>query len=142
MKYLKSFEGSEEGSYLGVTPEDIEYLFTDISDSGWKVDIRFLKKLYQLKKSIYYNEDSPLGLIHYIGVSISKPTPVEDRYSRSPWNEVQELNSFIQSDEYKEIIDVVSLRLGELGLYIKSQEKQNKQLNILIYRKIDKNYIE
>lgn len=141
MKYLKRFENIDD-SHLGVTIEDIEYLFTDISDSGWQVDVKFLKKLYQLKKSIYYSGDNPLGLIHYIMVSISKSTPTESRFLRSNWDEVQELNRFIESNEFKEIIDVVSLRLDELGLYIKSKEKINKQLNILIYRKIDKNYIE
>jgi hypothetical protein len=43
MKYLKTFENSEEIEF-GVTPEDIEYLFTDISDNGWIVNVRFMKK--------------------------------------------------------------------------------------------------
>ena len=55
MKYLKTFENSEELEF-GVTPEDIGYLFTDISDNGWKVDVSFLKKLFYFKgtdKSIF-----------------------------------------------------------------------------------------
>ena len=81
-------------------------------------------------------------LIPYIEVSISKPTPVSDRFSRSPWNESQELQSFVESDEFKEIIEVASLRLDELELYIQKQSYVNNTYNILIYRKTDQNYIK
>jgi len=139
MKYLKTFENSEELEF-GVTPEDIEYLFTDISDNGWKVNVRFLRKLFDFKHT-----DKPIlkfGLIPYIQVSISKPTPVSDRFSRSRWNESQELQSFVESDEFKEIIEVASLRLDELELYIQKQSYVNNAFNILIYRKTDQNYIK
>jgi hypothetical protein len=140
MKYLKTFENSEEIEF-GVTPEDIEYLFTDISDNGWKVDVRFLRKLFD-----YKHTDKPIfkkfALIPYIEVSISKPTPVEQRFNRSQWNEAQELKSFVESDEFKEIIEVASLRLGEFGLYIQKQSYVNNAFNILIYRKTDQNYIK
>jgi hypothetical protein len=139
MKYLKTFENSEEIEF-GVTPEDIEYLFTDISDNGWKVDVRFLRKLFDFK-----NTDKPIlkfGLIPYIQVSISKPTSVEQRFNRSQWNEIQELNAFTNSDEFKEIIEVASLRLDEFELYIQKQSYVNNEFNILIYRKTDQNYIK
>jgi hypothetical protein len=140
MKYLKTFENSEEEIEFGVTPEDIEYLFTDISDNGWMVDVRFLRKLFD-----YKHTDKPIlkfALIPYMVVSISKPTSVEQRFSRSPWNEAQELQSFVESDEFKEIIEVASLRLDELGLYIEKQSYVNNTFNILIYRKTDQNYIK
>ena len=139
MKYLKKFENSEEIEF-GVTPEDIEYLFTDISDNGWMVDVRFLRKLFD-----YKHTDKPIlkfGLIPYIQVSISKPTPFEQRFNRSQWNEIQELKSFTESDEFKEIIEVASLRLGELELYIQKLSYVNNAFNILIYRKTDQNYIK
>jgi hypothetical protein len=139
MKYLKKFENSEELEF-GVTPEDIEYLFTDISDNGWRVDVRFLRKLFDFKQT-----DKPIlkfELIPYIEVSISKPTPFEQRFNRSPWNEAQELKSFIESDEYKEIIEVASLRLDEFELYIQKQSYVNNRFNILIYRESDKNYLK
>jgi hypothetical protein len=82
------------------------------------------------------------ALIPYIQVSISKPTPVEQRFNRSSWNEVQELNNFTKSEEFKEIIEVASLRLDELDLYIQKQLYENKAFNILIYRKTDQNYIK
>lgn len=140
MKYLKTFESNEEELEFGVTPDDIRYLFTDISDNGWRLDVRFLRKLFDFKQT-----DTPIlkfGLIPYIQVSISKPTPHTDRFSRSPWNESQELQSFIESDEFKEIIEVASLRLDELELYINKQSYVNNAYNILIYRKTDQNYIK
>jgi hypothetical protein len=140
MKYLKTFESSEELEF-GVTPEDIEYLFTDISDNGWKVNIRFLRKLFDFK----LKNSHPIlkfGLIPYIEVSISKPTSHADRFSRSPWNESQELQSLVESDDFKEIIEVASLRLDELELYIEKQSYVNNTFNILIYRKTDQNYIK
>ena len=139
MKYLKTFESSEELEF-GVTPEDIEYLFTDISDNGWKVDVKFLRKLFDFKHT-----DKPIlkfGLVPYIEVSISKPTPVEQRFNRSPWIESQELKSFTESDEFQEIIEVASLRLDELELYIQKLSYVNNTFNILIYRKTDQNYIK
>jgi hypothetical protein len=140
MKYLKTFESNEEELEFGVTPDDIRYLFTDISDNGWRLDVRFLRKLFDFKQT-----DTPIlkfGLIPYIQVSISKPTPHTDRFSRSPWNEAQELQSFVESDEFKEIIEVASLRLDELELYINKQSYVNNAYNILIYRKTDQNYIK
>jgi hypothetical protein len=139
MKYLKTFESSEELEF-GVTPEDIEYLFTDISDNGWKVDVKFLRKLFDFKHT-----DKPIlkfGLVPYIEVSISKPTPFEQRFNRSQWNEIQELKSFTVSDEFQEIIEVASLRLDELELYIQKLSYVNNTFNILIYRKTDQNYIK
>ena len=140
MKYLKTFESNEEELEFGVTPDDIRYLFTDISDNGWRVDVRFLRKLFDFKQT-----DMPIlkfGLIPYIQVSISKPTPHTDRFSRSPWNEAQELQSFVESNEFKEIIEVASLRLDESELYIQKQSYVNTAFNILIYRKTDQNYIK
>ena len=141
MKYLKKFESNEEEIEFGVTPEDIEYLFTDISDNGWIVDVRFMRKLYDFSTGTR----KPLlkfALLPYIQVSISKPTPVEQRFNRSQWNEIQELKSFTESEEFKEIIEVASLRLDELDLYIQKQSYENNAFNILIYRKTDQNYIK
>ena len=140
MKYLKTFENSEELEF-GVIPEDIKYLFTDISDNGWLVNVRFLRKLFDFKRT----NSHPIlkfGLIPYIEVSISKPIPISDRFSRSRYNESQELKSFVESDEFKEIIEVASLRLDELELFIEKQSYVNNAFNILIYRKTDQNYIK
>ncbi len=136
MKYLKTFENSEEIDF-GVTPEDIEYLFTDISDNGWVVNVRFMKKLYDLSTGTRQHL-LKFDLIPYIQISISKNW---DRYV-SPWLATQHLNELLNSEEYKEIIEVTSLRLDDLGYYIQKQYIERKHLNILIYRKTDQNYIK
>lgn len=149
MKYLKKFESNEEELEFGVTPDDIKYLFTDISDNGWRVGVSFLRKLFDFKQTDMSTGNNKLlqnflkfSLIPYIQVSISKPTPHTDRFSRSPWNEAQELQSFVESNEFKEIIEVASLRLDESELYIQKQSYVNNTFNILIYRKTDQNYIK
>jgi len=108
MKYLKKFESNDDELQFGVTPDDIRYLFTDISDNGWKVDVRFLKKFFDFRTFDDSDDEENLkfGLIPYIQVSISKPTAFEDRFKRSKFKEVQELNAFVNSDEFKEIIEV------------------------------------
>jgi hypothetical protein len=136
MKYLKTFENSEEIEF-GVTPEDIEYLFTDISDNGWIVNVRFMKKLYDFSTGTRQHL-LKFNLIPYIQISISKNW---DRYV-SPWLATQHLNELLNSEEYKEIIEVTSLRLDDLGYYIQKQYIERKHLNILIYRKTDQNYIK
>ncbi len=136
MKYLKTFENSEEIEF-GVTPEDIEYLFTDISDNGWIVNVRFMKKLYDFSTGTRQHL-LKFDLIPYIQISISKNW---DRYV-SPWLATQHLNELLNSEEYKEIIEVASLRLDDLGYYIQKQYIERKHLNILIYRKTDQNYIK
>jgi hypothetical protein len=47
----------------------------------------------------------------------------------------------VESNEFKEIIEVASLRLDELELYIQKQSYVNNTFNILIYRKTDQNLI-
>jgi hypothetical protein len=136
MKYLKTFENSEEIEF-GVTPEDIEYLFTDVSDNGWIVNVRLMKKLYDFSTGTRQHL-LKFNLIPYIQISISKNW---DRYV-SPWLATQHLNELLNSEEYKEIIEVASLRLDDLGYYIQKQYIERKHLNILIYRKTDQNYIK
>jgi hypothetical protein len=79
------------------------------------------------------------NLIPYIQISISKNW---DRFEVSPWLATKYLNELLNSEEYKEIIEVASLRLEDLGYYIQKEHIENKHLNILIYRKTDQNYIK
>jgi hypothetical protein len=145
MKYLNKFESNDihieslkmNQSEFGITPDEIKYLFTDISDNGWTVNAQSLKKLKELVYDESKNSILNFYLIPYIQVSINKTTPFEQRFNRSEWKETQELKSFTESDEFKEIIEVISLRLNDLGYYINKQVIENKQLNILIYRKTD-----
>lgn len=149
MKYLKTFESNDihieslkmNQSEFGITPDEIKYLFTDISDNGWTVNAQSLKKLKELVYDESKNSILNFYLIPYIQVSINKTTPFEQRFNRSEWKETQELKSFTESDEFKEIIEVISLRLDESELYIQKLSYVNNTFNILIYRKTDQNLI-
>ncbi len=141
MKYLKYFESSED--YIrdyGLTPDDVKFLFTDLIDLGWIVNVRFYKKLYKLDIHEPIKQgDINLGLVPYIDINITKDWP---RYDVSIWQATKILNDLINSEEYLEIIDVASHRLADENLFIQKQHIENKQIHILIYRKTDKNYIK
>ncbi len=141
MKYLKYFESSED--YIrdyGLTPDDVKFLFTDLIDLGWIVNVRFYKKLYKLDIHEPIKQgDINLGLVPYIDINITKDWP---RYNVSIWQATKILNDLINSEEYLEIIDVASHRLADENLFIQKQHIENKQIHILIYRKTDKNYIK
>ncbi len=141
MKYLKYFESSED--YIrdyGLTPDDVKFLFTDLIDLGWIVNVRFYKKLYKLDIHEPIKQgDINLGLVPYIDINITKDWP---RYDVSIWQATKILNDLINSEEYLEIIDVASHRLADENLFIQKQNIENKQIHILIYRKTDKNYIK
>jgi hypothetical protein len=144
MKYLKYFESEEhKEDYIrdyGVTPDDILYLFTDLVDMGWGVKTRFYKKLYKFDiHEPIEDGDIKLGLVPYIEVTITKDWP---RFDVSIWQASQYLNQLINSPEYLEMIEVVSLRLSDENLFIQKQYIENKQIHILIYKKTDKNYVK
>ena len=141
MKYLKYFESQEDYQRdYGLTPDDVKFLFTDLIDLGWIVNVRFYKKLYKLDIHEPIKQgDINLGLVPYIDINITKDWP---RYDVSIWQATKILNDLINSEEYLEIIDVASHRLADENLFIQKQHIENKQIHILIYRKTDKNYIK
>ena len=144
MKNLKYFESLDSGvDYLkdyGITPDDIIYFFTDLIDNGWEVKTRFYKKLYKYEIDEPIKDgDIKLGLVPYISIMVTKNWP---RFEVSLYQATKYLNELINSEEYLEIIDVASNRLADIGLFIQRQYIENKQLNILIYRKTDENYVK
>ncbi len=143
MKNLKYFESSEEEDYLrdyGTTPDELIYFFTDLVDDGWLVRTRFYKKLYKFEVDEPMKDgDIKLGLVPYIGIIITKNWP---RFEVSIYNANKELTDLMNSKNYLEMIEVASNRLRDLGLFIQRQYIENKQLNILIYRKTDENYVK
>jgi hypothetical protein len=141
MKYLRYFESQEDYQRdYGLTPDDVKFLFTDLIDLGWIVNVRFYKKLYKLDIHEPIKQgDIKLGLVPYIDINITKDWP---RYDVSIWQATKILNNLINSEEYLEIIDVASHRLADENLFIQKQHIENKQIHILIYRKTDKNYIK
>jgi hypothetical protein len=143
MKHIKYFESVDSDSYLrdyGLTPEDISYFLTDLSDDGWIVRSRFNKKLHQFEIDEPIKPgDIKLGLIPSIEIIITKNWP---RFEFSKYMANKLFNELINSENYLEIMDVFSNRLSEVGLYIQKQYISGFELHILIYRKTDKNYIK
>lgn len=143
MKHIKYFESVDSDSYLrdyGLTPEDISYFLTDLSDDGWIVRSRFNKKLHQFEIDEPIKPgDIKLGLIPSIEIIITKNWP---RFEVSKYMANKLFNELINSENYLEIMDVFSNRLSEVGLYIQKQYISGFELHILIYRKTDKNYIK
>lgn len=138
MKHLRLFE-SDEDEYLneyGITPSELLLFFIDISDEGWQVRCRFKKKLKQFETT----KDNLiiLSTLPYIEVTIGRNTA---SFNRPLYIESSELYNFCKSDFYKEVIDVVKSRLQEIGLFISKEYMEGKQLSILIYREIDKMYV-
>lgn len=144
MKHLRFFESlSSENDYIreyGLTPDDVKFFFTDLTDLGFLVNVRFYKKLFKLDINEPMKDgDIKLGLIPYIDVTITKNWP---RFDVSIWQATQILSDLINSEDYLEIIDVASHRLSDENLFIKKQHIENKQIHILIYRETDKNYVK
>ncbi len=109
-------------------------------DDGWLVRTRFYKKLYKFEVDEPMKDgDIKLGLVPYIGIIITKNWP---RFEVSIYNANKELTDLMNSKNYLEMIEVASNRLKDLGLFIQRQYIENKQLNILIYRKTDENYVK
>ena len=144
MKHLRYFESlSDDEGYVyeyGLTPDDVRFLFTDLIDLGYLVNVRFYKKLFKLDiHEPMKDGDIKLGLVPYIDVIITKNW---SRFDVSIWQATQILNDLVNSEDYLEIIDVASHRLSDENLFIQKQHIENKQIHILIYRKTDKNYVK
>lgn len=144
MKHLKKLFESSEKEYIkhyGITPDELIYFFTDISDEGWEVTVRFMKKMYNSTQTQPMNDsDVKFGLIPYIQTEISKK---EIANYRTETNIAEkDLNGLLNSELLLETIDVVSKRLSDIGLFIKKYSIENRVLVILIYRKSDENYIK
>jgi len=135
MKHLKRlFENSDEEylKHYGITPDDLRDFFIDLSDDGWDIITRFMKKMYQFTDTKPMKDsDIKLGLIPYIQIEITKKSTSDT-----------ELKSLLNSEQFIEILDVVAHRLLDVGFYIKKSFIENKRLTILIYRKSDENYIK
>ena len=135
MKHLKRlFENSDEEylKHYGITPDDLRDFFVDLSDDGWDIIPRFMKKMYQFTDTQPMKDsDIKLGLIPYIQIEITKKTTSD-----------AELKSLLNSEQFIDILDVVAHRLLDVGFYIKRSFIENKRLTILIYRKSDENYIK
>lgn len=119
MKHLKLFESNE----FNFTEEDIRDIFTDFEDDGFRVFVRFGKRLHQFHDidSKITNQEIKLGFKVSIWVHLTS-TEVDVR-------------KFKRTDRYLELLNNVQFRLSHENLYIKETEISGNQINLLIYTK-------
>ena len=107
MKYLKYFESSE----IKLTEDKIKEMFLDISDMDWNV---------QVIKTSELNQDSNQGtLFTFNYVDFFKVRIFKIQTSRR-WDVEQkrEIENLLNSNIYKETIEVANDRLNDFGWYI------------------------
>lgn len=120
MKHLKIFESEE----FNFTEDDIKDIFTDFEDEGFRVFVRFGKRLHQFHELGYSkitNQEIKLGFKLSIWVNLIS-------------NEVY-VNNFTSTDKYLELMNNVQFRLSHENLYIKETDITGNKINLLIYTK-------
>jgi hypothetical protein len=108
MKYIKYFESiNSDNPDLGISLDEIEECFYEMSDSGWIIKVKFDLKLFNSKidkeKSIFIMDKIPF---------------IEILIIMKKGESCQEL---LNSDIYYESISRLEDRLKNANLYIKSQ---------------------
>lgn len=131
LKKFKLFESSDDIIQFGVTVDDLEFYFTDFIDNDYNLRIYPSSVLIDMRNK---EEDNlfKLGIINYISVEIWKKS-VRNKHN---------YRSIIETPEFKEIIDESNDRLKDHGLFIKDVIPYGYRISILIYREIDKKYLQ
>lgn len=154
MKYLKTYKlfESKVDHYDGLTKEDIEDMFIDVHDMGYRVDVSLSLMFVYLdieKDTLDNPYTKKLGQIPYIEVCISSPNINQMSDSISLMRLRRVIKDLNESDEFKSIIDEVNSRVSVMDWYIsKSDVVQNwrrsvgPSLQVHIHRKRDSRYIK
>lgn len=120
MKHLnKIFENKE----FDFDEDDIRDIFTDFEDEGYKIIVRFGKRLHQFHEIDSKVTDQEIKL----GFQLSIWVHLISSYMDS--------NIFSKSQKYLDLMNDVQFRLNSYNLYIKEIDKNRNQINILIYTK-------
>jgi len=133
LKSFKIFE-SEEDIKHGINLDELKWYFTDFIDDGFNIRTQPVSKLLDLKTIERPFGGYTLGEIKYIRVTIWK----KDQSNNSRFN----YRTFINTQEFKDIILEANDRLMEHGLFIHDIQPYGSRLSILIYREIDKKYLQ
>lgn len=122
MKHLKVFESGD----FDFTEEDIRDIFTDFEDEGFRVFVRFGKRLHQFHDidSKITDQEIKLGFKLSIWVHLTS-TEVNEKG----------LRMFMRTDRYLDLLNNVQFRLSHENLYIKETDISGNQINLLIYTK-------
>jgi len=141
MRYLKAFE-SNASDRLGIDINDVKECFYDLSDNGWVINTRFAKRLKNAKVDKGVNKWAgvvSMDLVPYLEIRIHMKFPL--RVSIMTLQELQE------SDSYKDCMSLLNGFLNDHELFIEQEKVERiksggSQIYILIYRKLDQNYIK
>lgn len=122
MKYLKLFESNE----FNFIEEDIRDIFTDFEDEGFKIFVKFGKRLHQFHEvdSKITDQEIRLGFKLSIWVHLTS----------TEFN-AKGLRDFMRTDRYLDLLNNVQFRLSHENLYIKETDTTGNQINLLIYTK-------
>lgn len=134
LKSFKIFESEEDIKQFGINPDELKWYFTDFIDDGFNIRIQPMSKLIDLKTIERPFAGYTLGEIKYIKVAIWK----RDQSNSSRFN----YRTFMNKQEFEDIILEANERLIDHGLYIQDIQPFGSQLSILIYREMDKKYLQ
>lgn len=134
LKNFKIFESEEDIKQFGIDPNELKWYFTDFIDDGFNIRIQPMSKLVDLKTIERPFGGYTLGEIKYIQVAIWK----RDQSNSSRFN----YRTFMNEQEFEDIILEANDRLIDHGLYIQDIQPYGSRLSILIYREIDKKYLQ
>jgi len=126
MKYLKTYrlyESDEIDYYDGLTKEDIEDMFIDVSDMGY--DVRVILHTRMVMDGKTEDGKTRFGEIPIISVVISLPikSPAGNPLSYQQVDSMKKQNedrlrALKVSDEFNSVIDEVNHRISHNGWYI------------------------
>jgi hypothetical protein len=107
MKYLKYFESS--GTEL--TEDKIKEMFLDISDMDWNVQVY---KTEEVRQNSVSGTSFNFDIVNFYKVRIFKI------HTSRRWDieQKREIENLLNSDIYKETIEVTNDRLNDFGWYI------------------------
>jgi len=120
MKYLKLFESNE----FNFTEGDIRDIFTDFEDEGFKIFVKFGKRLHQFHEVDSKITDQEIKLGFKLSIWV---------YLTSTEFNVKGLRDFMRTDKYLDLLNNVQFRLSHENLYIKETDITGNQINLLIY---------
>lgn len=120
MKHLnKIFENQE----FDFDEEDIRDIFTDFEDEGFRVFVRFGKRLHQFHEIDAKVTDQEIKLGFQLSIWVNLVSSYVDS------------NIFSNSQKYLDLMNNAQFRLDAYNLYIKEVDKSRNQINMLIYTK-------
>jgi hypothetical protein len=106
MKYLKYFESSDK-----LTEDQIKEMFLDISDMDWNVQV---VKSEEVRQNSVSGTSFNFDIVNFYKVRIFK-IQTSRRWDPEQKREIMDL---MNSDTYKETIEVANERLNDFGWFI------------------------